>query len=74
MVCIRPKDIDYPYVEAGEELGFLHKLNMAQYKIISMDYPSLMCQLIGLRHPISPKYSSDIVMTDELKDFLTNLS
>lgn len=50
MVCVRPQGIDYPPVEQGEELGFLHKMNKARLKLITMEQPALMCQLLGRRH------------------------
>ncbi len=70
LVCVRPKDLDYPPVESGEELGFLHKMNQVGMKIITMDLPTLACQLVGQRQHLP---HLQVLVEDDLSDILPHL-
>ncbi len=46
MMFIRPKSIDYPETNKGEELVMLEKLLISGYHIISLDDISLVCKIL----------------------------
>ncbi|MHA2428461.1 MAG: glycosyltransferase family 2 protein [Candidatus Hermodarchaeia archaeon] len=70
LVCVRPKDLDYPPVESGEELGLLHKMNQAGMKIITMDLPTLACQLVGQQRFLQ---DPQVLVEDDLSEILPHL-
>jgi len=47
LVTIKPNGVDYPPHDQGEELGFLYKMNRAYMKILTIEAPHLMCQVLG---------------------------
>ena len=67
MVLIRPRDIDYPNVDANEEKLFLEKLVNQNMKVVSISQPELACKLCLTHYNKITKVISSNVSDQHLK-------